>query len=180
MEKRDSNGRYLNGTEPGPGRACGYDPAMDDQAYKLALLGLTEGQMATFFDVSRNTFHRWKAEYPGFRDAVHRGKEIADADVAFALYKRAIGMTVKSEKALKNNQGEIVVTQTMAEIPPDTKAAIHWLQLRRRNEWSATEWNGGEDTNESSSRAALAALSNKELEAKIKVLEARRKLDRNL
>lgn len=174
MDKRDGKGRYLTGTEPGPGRSCGYDPAMDEQAYKLSLLGLTDEEMARFFDVSRNTFHRWKAENPGFRDAVHSGKEFADAEVALALYKRAAGMTVKSEKAMKNKQGDIVVTQTLTEIPPDTKAAIHWLQVRRRHEWGPTSAGGGEDSNECPRCAATAALPDEELAERIKILQERR------
>ncbi|OWV49689.1 hypothetical protein [Mameliella alba] len=150
---------------------------MDEQAYKLSLLGHTEAEMARFFDVSRNTFHRWKAENPGFRDAVHSGKEIADAEVSLALYKRAAGMTIKSERAMKNKQGEIVVTQTLTEIPPDTKAAIHWLQVRRRHDWSATSGGGGEDKNECPKCAATAALSDEELKARIEVLQKRRQFD---
>lgn len=174
MEKRDGKGRYLTGTEPGPGRSCGYDPAMDEQAYKLSLLGLTEAEMASFFDISRNTFHRWKAENPGFRDAVHSGKEIADAEVALALYKRAAGMTVKSEKAMKNKQGDIVVTQTLTELPPDPKAAIHWLQVRRRQGWSPASVGGGDDASKCPRCAEAAALSDEELEQRIKILQERR------
>ena len=177
MEKRDEKGRYLIGTGAGPGRNCGYDPAMDEQAYKLSLLGLTEDEMARFFDVSRNTFYRWKVENPGFRDAVYSGKEIADAEVALALYKRAAGMSVKSEKAMKGQNGEIVITQTVTEVPPDTKAAIHWLQLRRRHSWNATSKGVAPEANECPKCAATATLSDEELQARIKMFTERRQFD---
>lgn len=182
MNKRDQKGRFLVGSEPGPGRPCGYDPSMNEQVYKLALLGLTDEQMARFFDVSRNTFHRWKSENPGFCDAIHRGKEIADAEVAYALFRRASGMTVKSEKALKGKNGEIIVTQTVTEIPPDTKAAIHWLQLRKRGSYAYEDGTivelSPEDERDLAHARKVREMTTEELEAQIKQFEKRRQISR--
>lgn len=182
MAERDEKGRFLDGTDAGPGRPCGYDTAMDAQAFKLALLGLTDAEMARFFDVSRNTLHRWKAENPGFRDAVQRGKEIADAEVAHALYKRATGMRIVSEKAWKGNDGKIVIAKTVTEVPPDTRAAIHWLANRRRGPWAAqdrgTPTTTQGNTPEEPGRDALESMTIEELDARIEVLEARRRIER--
>lgn len=180
MDRRDQKGRFLVGSEPGPGRPCGYDTSMDEQVYKLALLGLTDEQMAGFFDVSRNTFHRWRTENPGFCDAVHRGKEIADAEVAYALFKRASGMTVKSEKALKGKNGEIIVTQTVTEIPLDTKAAMHWLQLRKRGSYASEDGRTAELSPENERDLAQArkvrGMSTEELKARIEQYQKRRQI----
>ena len=181
MSDRDDKGRLLVGTDPGPGRTGGYDPAMEEQAYKLALLGLTDEEKATFFGSSRNTFHRWKTEHPGFRDVVHRGKEIADADVAVSLYKRAKRMVVKSEKAMKGKDGGIVVAQTLTETPPDMKAAIHWLQLRCRSAWNADDVSTDAGVLNTGSNGCLfpsetvQSMTDEELQQRIKVLEARRR-----
>ena len=42
---------------PGPGRNSGYDVSMNDMAHKLALLGLTNVEMAEFFGVSEQTIY---------------------------------------------------------------------------------------------------------------------------
>lgn len=183
MDQRDQNGRFVVGSEPGPGRPCGYAPSMDEQVYKLSLLGMTDEQMARFFDVSRNTFHRWKTENSGFRDAIQRGKEIADAEVAHALFKRATGMRIVSEKAMKGPDGSIIITQTVTELPPDSRAASHWLANRRRTAWTAqgqkSEMERSASASETPERKAIRAMSQEEIQARIKVLQERRRIERN-
>ncbi|WP_319823843.1 hypothetical protein [Thalassovita sp.] len=184
MADRDERGRFLTGSEAGPGRRSSYDPKMDEQAYKLALLGLNDEEIARFFSVSRNTLHRWKSENLGFRDAVQRGKEIADSEVACALYKRATGMLVKSEKITKGQEGETVISQTVTEIPPDTKAAMHWLQLRKRKTWGTKPHcddqihirctPAGSDTN------AIRSMSDDELQEEIEAWLMRRRIEHEM
>ena len=176
MVSRDKKGRYLVNNPPGPGRKSLYDEAMNDQAYKLALLGMDDKQIAGFFDISSDTYYRWKKEYPAFSDAIHRGKDIADAEIAHSLFKRARGMVVVSERAMKNKDGEVVVAQMKTELPPDTRAAARWLALRRRGKESAdgVKWNeddtlppGGKDP------GSLPDLGDDELDARIAELERR-------
>ena len=121
---------------PGPGRTSDYDPSMNDQARKLALLGLTNDEMAGFFGVHVSTFYRWQADNPAFREAVNEGKVIADANVADSFYKRATGEHVQLEKVVKNTQtGEHSVIKYMTFIPGDAGAALNWLKNRRRGNW---------------------------------------------
>lgn len=121
---------------PGPGRTSDYDPSMNDQARKLALLGLTNEEMAEFFGVHVSTFYRWQADNSAFREAVNDGKVIADANVADSLYKRATGEHVQLEKVVKNTQtGEHSVIKYMTFIPGDAGAALNWLKNRRRGNW---------------------------------------------
>lgn len=121
---------------PGPGRDSLYDPSMNDQVRKLALLGLTNEEMAEFFGVHVSTFYRWIAENSAFREAVNEGKVIADANVADSFYKRATGEHVEIEKVVKNAQtGEHKVLKVMTYIPGDAGAALNWLKNRRRGNW---------------------------------------------
>lgn len=175
MPNRDEKGRYLVGHgEPGPGRKSKYDPAMNDQAYKLALLGMKDEEVAAFFDISHDTFYAWKHTYPAFSEALCAGRESADAEVARALYKRAVGMVVVSERALKNKEGEIVVTQTKTEIAPDTKAAAHWLGNRQRKRWTNAEQPPVEGDDDPK---ALADMDDDDLDRRIAELQARRSHD---
>ena len=120
---------------PGPGRDSLYDPAMNDQARKLALLGLTNEEMAEFFGISERTFYRWMAEETAFCQAVNEGKTAADANVADSFYKRATGEHVQVEKVVKRPNGEHEVVKYMTYIPGDSSAALNWLKNRRPASW---------------------------------------------
>jgi hypothetical protein len=49
------------------------------RAFKLALLGLTDLEIAEQFGISELTLNRWKAEHPEFRKSLKNGKVPADA-----------------------------------------------------------------------------------------------------
>lgn len=80
-----------------------------EKALKLALLGLTDEEMAVAFDVAVSTIYKWKLDHPDFREALQDGKIKADANVARSLYKKAL-------------EG-------------DTTSAIFWLKNRRPKDW---------------------------------------------
>lgn len=119
---------------PGPGRDSLYSPEMNDAARKLALLGLTNAEMAEFFGVDERTFYRWMSEFPAFCQSVNDGKIIADANVAESLYKRATGEHVMVEKVVKKD-GAHEVIKVMTYIPGEAGAAMNWLKNRRRHDW---------------------------------------------
>jgi len=92
------------------GRPSKYDPAKLPDVTNLCLLGLTDDELSEFLGIDRSTFYDWKNKYPEFADAIWSGKQGADALVAESLYKNA-------------RTG-------------DTGAAKHWLNNRRRSNWS--------------------------------------------
>lgn len=147
---------------PGPGRDSAYSPEMNDMARKLALLGLTDEELATFFGVHVSTYYRWKAENPAFHEAVNAGKIIADANVAESLYKRATGEHVQIEKVVKKD-GVHEVIKVMTYIPGEAGAAMNWLKNRRRQDWQDkvdVNHSGSIDTSSKEQRdAAVAAAS---------------------
>lgn len=108
---------------------------MNDAARKLALLGLTNEELADFFGVHVSTFYRWMSENSGLREAVNAGKVIADANVADSLYKRATGEHVQVEKIVKDREGNYQSMKYMQYIPGDTGAAMNWLKNRQRGKW---------------------------------------------
>jgi hypothetical protein len=110
------------------------------QAYDLCLLGYTDEELATHFGVSRQSIANWKLHHPEFAEAVTNGKEVADALVARSLYQRAKGMTIQEQHVVKidgeDGKTEVQIVTTEKQIPPDTKAATHWLHNRQPGKWS--------------------------------------------
>ena len=120
------------------GRPTKYKEAFNDQVFEMALLGLTDTQMATIIGINQDTFNEWKKVYPSFSESLTQGKENADGKVAKAMYKRALGLTIVEEALTKDGQ----IVQLRKELPPDTPAAKHWLANRQRKLWA----NNGEST----------------------------------
>jgi len=136
MADRDSAGRFQPGHNlPGPGRPSLYDPSMNEQAHKLALLGLTDGEIAEFFGVDEATINNWKNEHPAFFESLNAGKVSADADVAASLYRRAMGEVVYTERRVKGKDGEYEVIRLMQSVPSDPGAAKLWLTNRQPRLW---------------------------------------------
>lgn len=116
------------------GRPTDYRPEYDEQAYNYCLLGATDKQLAAFFDVSEQTINAWKHKHPSFLESLKRGKEVADAKVAHALYSRAIGYS-HGEDDIRVADGAIVITPTIKHYPPDPTSMIFWLKNRQPKLW---------------------------------------------
>ena len=117
-----------------PGQPTSYKPEYAEQAFKLCLLGATDAEMASFFDVSESTINNWKVAHPEFLESIRRGKAEADANVASSLYQRALGYS-HPEDDIRVADGAIVITPTIKHYPPDTTAGIFWLKNRAPNKW---------------------------------------------
>lgn len=118
----------------GAGRPTDYKEEYNDLANKFAKLGATDKQMCEFFEVSEVTFNAWKKKYPEFLKSINEGKLTADANVAHALYHRAIGYE-HPEDDIRSVNGEIVITPTIKHYPPDSTAALFWLKNRQKEQW---------------------------------------------
>lgn len=123
-EEKDVGGR--------PTKYLGRDT--DDTAYRLALLGATDDEIAEFFGIARSTLYLWKQKTPSFSDALTRGKEIADADVAVSLLERAKGYDYETTH-VSAFQGDVTLTPIKAHVPPDVGAIKMWLSNRRPKTW---------------------------------------------
>ncbi len=116
------------------GRPTKYKEEYIEQAFKLCLLGATNDQLADFFDVAASSIDLWISQHAEFAEAIRRGKQVADAEVANSLYRRALGYSHPEDKIF-NNAGEEMVVQTTKHYPPDTTAAIFWLKNRQKAQW---------------------------------------------
>lgn len=140
-----------------------YKPEYPEQARKFCLLGATDIEIADLFGISVGALSKWKRKYPDFAEALRRGKEVANAEVASKLYRRAIGYTF-TEVTKRTVGGKEQETVTQKHLPPDVTACIFWLKNRDKNRWRdkhETEHTGNVTYNN---------LTDEELEHKIKQL----------
>lgn len=101
------------------------------------MLGLTDAEIGKALGVTEVTVNVWKTEHPSFDLALKDGRINADAKVARALYRRAIGMSVPKTH-ISNHQGVITRTEIREYYPPDVTACNSWLNNRRRQNWQRT------------------------------------------
>ena len=127
------------------GRKTKYKEEFVKQAYQFCLLGATNAQLATLFDVNTDTINGWIKTYPEFSDAVKGAKDVADAQVAEGLFRRAIGfqydeITYEKIDLVPTTADDVkieaykrkVVTKNVI---PDPGAAMNWLSNRQPERW---------------------------------------------
>lgn len=102
--------------------------------------GIPLTKIATdYVGVSKTAFWGWYRESENLRKVCAISKEIADASVEDALYRRACGYTY-SEDTWELVEGQLVITkQVVKHVPPDTKAILAWLYNRQPNRWRAMQ-----------------------------------------
>ena len=116
------------------GRPTKYKPEFNDLVTKFCMLGATNKNLAKFLEVSVQTISYWLAHDQQFLEAIKEGREFADANVAKAMYHKAIGYKHK-EVHVSNYKGEITLTEIEKNYPPDTAAAFIWLKNRNPELW---------------------------------------------
>jgi hypothetical protein len=114
------------------GRKGVYRDDHPKRAYKLCLLGLTDKDLATAFGVDSTTIDYWKQQHPEFMNALRRGKEEADTNVAQAMYRKAVGYS-HLDTHISVYKGRVITTEITKHYPPDTTACIFWLKNRTRH-----------------------------------------------
>lgn len=118
------------------GRPTLYREEFCEQAYKLALLGATDVEMADFFGVEVATLFNWRAAHEKFLEATVQGKVAADANMAERLYMRGMGYSHQAVKIFMPAGADAPVYAPYTEhYPPDTQAASLWLRNRQPARW---------------------------------------------
>ncbi len=104
-------------------------------AYKLALLGCTDKEMADIMEVTEATFNNWKKSKEGLFESLKKGKFEADGNIAQSLYKRAQGYDVIETREQITKEGTIY-TKTSKHIPADPASIAIWLRNRHPEKWT--------------------------------------------
>lgn len=132
---------------PGGGRPSVYKDTYPKLAFKIALLGATDVDLANVFDVTEQTINAWKKDHEEFFLALKKGKLEADAKVSKSLFKRANGFRF-NEVTLERFENTIVddfgniskepgtkIKTVKKLVIPDTTAQIFWLKNRQPDKW---------------------------------------------
>jgi hypothetical protein len=124
-----------------------YLPIFNKLVFHLTLLGATDPMIAQSLGINYQTLDIWKRKYPDLLEAMKRGKEIADGNVAYSLYKSATGYTytdtvVLSNKVKKFANGKLIkeyteplIVKIEREMPANVTAAVKWLSARQPDKW---------------------------------------------
>lgn len=108
-----------------------YDPDYHpEHAAKYCLMGATNAKLGQLFEVAEQTVEKWMQRYPEFKAAVLEGREIADAEVAHAMFQRAVGYKHKAVK-IGFDMGRAVYAPYIERFAPDTNAGKFWLMNRQ-------------------------------------------------
>jgi len=115
-----------------------YKPEYSKQIYGIMLLGANEADVARIFDVSKSTVQRWCKDHVEFAQEMQRGGDLADAEVAKALHKKAVGFTRKRKEVVRSYKGTSKIVEVETYYPPDTPAMKFWLTNRQKDKWAET------------------------------------------
>jgi hypothetical protein len=113
-------------------------------AFKFALNGDTNAEMAAAFGVKERTFEDWMQKHPELKEQVWEGRHFTKADVAHSVYKSAKGFKQREVK-IGFYEGSAVVEPYDHYYPPNMSAAEMFLTNRDSKKWkkkSSTEVSG--------------------------------------
>jgi hypothetical protein len=133
-----------------------------EQGQRLALLGANNEEMARVMLIPIATLEYWMRTKPGFRQAVEDGKMDADAKVANALFRRAIGYDY-TEEVHSSYKGVLSKITVRRHSVPDTWAAFKWLTSRQRSKWTDVTKVESTQTNINIAKLDLSGLNMEEL-----------------
>lgn len=97
--------------------------------------GVIDKDIAQNLGVAYSTFRKYASTQPELIEILAVTKEVADANVEAALYKRANGYQYE-ERRQEIIDGEVIKEiVTTKEVIPDVTAQIFWLKNRSAKEW---------------------------------------------
>jgi hypothetical protein len=138
-----------------------YREDFPQEAYEMALLGLSDTEMARIWGVTEATIAMWKRTKPDFAERIKEGRSKPDREVAKAFYKMCIGYDYYEEEVV-SYKGVVQVITVKKHMPPDKWAAFKWLSVHQRAIWSETQRIEINRTN-TNINIDLSALDTKEL-----------------
>lgn len=96
--------------------------------------GMTDAEVADYFQIDTATLGRWAIAHPEFRAAIKMSKEVADDRVERSLFQRACGYRYRAQKAMIVDKA-VEIVEYNEHVLPETVACIFWLKNRRPELW---------------------------------------------
>lgn len=121
------------------GRKSTYNNDILERVKMWARDGLTEKEMCAKIGITEQCFAIWKHKYIELVVALKENKEIVDAKVEQALYKKAMGFEYEETKITVDENGKKRVEKIKRFCPPSDTAMIFWLKNRQRTKWRNRE-----------------------------------------
>lgn len=100
--------------------------------------GLSDEQIAHNMGIHPATLYKWMNEYGEIKEAIKKGKEVADFEVENAMYKAALGYETEEVKTYVEetaNGQKKRVEKTKKHVAPNVTAQIFWLKNRKPTAW---------------------------------------------
>lgn len=110
--------------------------------------GLDDKQIAANIGYNETYFSELKGKISELSEALTRGRAPIDFAIESKIYRKAIGMRVKVQQAVKVKEvyfdedgrrcekERVEIVELEQEIPPDTGAGIFWLKNRKPEQWN--------------------------------------------
>ncbi len=110
------------------------------EVFELARFGMTNREIAEFYQVNQSTIDYWGRTKPEFKEALDDGRLRSSLKVVDSVYKEAVGYKyVEEHKRYKiTTEGEKTLTQhevTSKYARPNITAAIYLLKVRHGDKW---------------------------------------------
>ena len=116
------------------GRPPKYIKEYSNLAFIFAEAGLRQCDSAKSLGISLSTFKNWLNKYEDFGSEWKRGCLLADAEVARALYKLAVGHEEYTIKSVQLEDGTYELKKYIVQ-PPNLRACKLWLRNRQPKLW---------------------------------------------
>ena len=116
------------------GRPSKYNKEYSYLAFQFAQAGLRQCDCARLMEVSLSTFKNWLKHNDAFAFEWKRGCIIADAEVARALFKLAVGFEEKTIRIVHMDDGTYIIKKYRI-YPPNLRACKMWLRNRQPQLW---------------------------------------------
>lgn len=126
-------------------RGKGRPTLLNKQLKEIAIRLANEPEMnitklASKLGIGKTTLFQYLGKDKDFRDALTRvfkdSPDMANDLVEISFYRRATGYSHASEKIFCTPSGAIRRVKTVEHYPPDTKAALAWLERRDPERWA--------------------------------------------
>lgn len=154
-------------------------PSRLDSVTGWAKQGSTDEEIAKMLGVSLAVFYNWKNDYPEFKEAIKKGKEVSNGELLNSAFIQSTGFTAKEQQAIKVRDykridGKLMQIERVEVIevekyyPPNPTMSIFMLKNRLPEQYKDKREH--EHTGKDGGPIELQGLTDDELDSKIQRL----------
>ena len=121
------------------GRPSKYEEYVKPRLLEITALcrdGYTMEDIAKKLGIAKGTLYEYQNKYKELKDALKKGREVADIEIENALFKSALGYTVEETVKEEDEEGNIKIKTIKKYIVPSQTAQIFWLKNRKPDIWN--------------------------------------------